>query len=138
MDLSLYCRFKLTTESDSQVTNYSCWLWPLALNEYKRFLSQHRHAGRAGRRDNVRAYCILFTKKKTRGMEKCCELYRKQQDKCRRKLLSEYFNGRLKPLNQNQRYWLSSFALNNTIIKMVNYQKEIPFIKVRILDSRYV
>ncbi|KAL5268815.1 hypothetical protein ACHWQZ_G002603 [Mnemiopsis leidyi] len=62
-------------------------------------------SGRAGRRDDFRASCLLFVDKKTRDMEKCCDHYRRQNIACRRQVLAGYFEGNdLVPHNNRQNF----------------------------------
>ncbi|KAL5252834.1 hypothetical protein ACHWQZ_G015565 [Mnemiopsis leidyi] len=52
-------------------------------------------AGRAGRSDGFKAYCVVFTKSKTRDMDRLCDLYRNQKASCRRVILAGCFKGEM-------------------------------------------
>lgn len=55
--------------------------------------------GRAGRRDGLKAYSILFTNTKQRGLNSASNsnYYRIQTQECRRAVLSRYFEGVMNP-----------------------------------------
>ena len=59
-------------------------------------------SGRAKRKQNMKAYCLLFTDKKPPHMEKCCDLYRKQNFSCQRMLLAGNFEGEMKPRSNSE------------------------------------
>ena len=50
-------------------------------------------SGRAGRKEGLKAYCLLLSDKKPKDLDLSCNEYRTQIETCRRASLAKYFPG---------------------------------------------